>query len=101
MVLLILASFFSVYNSYLCLYFLAKIKIIVTDPIERDSGVSKFTVYTIKGNDRDGPFETYRRYSDFSILKKILVKRWPGCFVPSIPEKKAVVILIKPKIKII
>lgn len=51
----------------------------------------KYIVYTIKGSDKDGVFETYRRYSDFNVLKKFLVKRWPGCFVPAIPEKKAVV----------
>lgn len=63
----------------------------MTDPIEKDSGVHKYIVYTIKGADKDGPFETYRRYSDFNVLKKFLVKRWPGCYVPAIPEKKAVV----------
>lgn len=63
----------------------------MTDPIEKDSGVHKYIVYTIKGSDKDGLFETYRRYSDFNVLKKFLVKRWPGCYVPAIPEKKAVV----------
>ncbi len=63
----------------------------MADPIEKDGGVHKYIVYTVKGSDRDGPFETFRRYSDFSVLKKFLIKRWPGCFVPAIPEKKAVV----------
>jgi hypothetical protein len=31
-----------------------------------------------------------RRYSDFDILRKILIERWPSCYIPSIPAKKAV-----------
>ena len=62
----------------------------VCDPIIKD-GVQKYVVYTIKGIDKDGPFETYRRYSHFHNLREVLVKRWPGCFIPPIPEKKTLV----------
>ena len=47
-------------------------------------------LYLIKGNDKDGPFEVYRRFSDFNTLRKAMVKRWPGVYIPPIPEKKAV-----------
>jgi sorting nexin-1/2 len=62
----------------------------VCDPIIKDS-INKYVVYAIRGTDNDGSFEIYRRYSDFHNLRKTMVKRWPGCYVPPIPEKKAVV----------
>ena len=31
-----------------------------------------------------------RRYSDFNLLREILVKRWPGCYIPAMPEKKTI-----------
>lgn len=62
----------------------------VCDPVVKD-GINKYVIYSIRGNDNDGSFEVFRRYSDFNTLRKTMVKRWPGCFVPPIPEKKAVV----------
>ncbi len=62
----------------------------VSDPLIKD-GVQKYVVYTLKGIDLDGPFETYRRFSNFHYIREILVKRWPGCFIPPIPEKKTLV----------
>ena len=59
----------------------------VCDPIIKDA-VQKYVVYTIKGVDEDGAFETYRRFSNFHFLRECLVKRWPGCFIPPVPEKK-------------
>jgi hypothetical protein len=32
----------------------------------RGSGIKKHTVYLIKGNDRNGSFEVWRRFSEFS-----------------------------------
>lgn len=64
----------------------------VSDPIIKD-GVQKYVVYIVKGVDMDGAFETYRRFSNFNYLRTILIKRWPGCFIPPIPEKKTLVFL--------
>ena len=61
----------------------------MTDPIIKD-GITKYVLYSIRGSDKDGSFEIYRRFSDFATLRKVLVKRWPGVYVPPIPEKKAV-----------
>ena len=47
-------------------------------------------MYAIRGSDKDGSFEIYHRFSDFNTLRKVMVKRWPGVYVPPIPEKKAV-----------
>jgi len=52
--------------------------------------MSKFTVYNIKGCDKTGDFDVFRRFSDFDILRDVMVGRWPGCFIPPIPAKKAI-----------
>lgn len=54
-------------------------------------GVQKYILYTVRGQDRKGTFEVLRRYSDFYALRTSLQTRWPGCFVPPIPPKKAMV----------
>ena len=66
------------------------IKIMVIDPMVKD-GVQKYVVYNIKGFDKDGEFEVLRRYSNFYVLRNVLLKRWPGCFIPPLPEKKTLV----------
>ena len=68
---------------------------------EEDPRVAKFTVsnpvkiqghvkYSVTGVDDDGEFNDVRRYREFHALADILRIRWPGCYVPSIPEKKMV-----------
>ena len=56
----------------------------VTNPQKIGSTVK----YTVTGQDRDGKFETVRRYNEFHILHTVLNERWPGCFIPCIPEKQ-------------
>lgn len=46
--------------------------------------------YSVTGVDDDGDFNDVRRYREFHALADILRIRWPGCYVPSIPEKKMV-----------
>ena len=60
--------------------------IAVLDPVIRDA-VKKYVAYAVKGVDSKGTFESERRYSDFEALRKALVQRWPGCFIPPIPPK--------------
>lgn len=43
--------------------------------------------YTVQGQDASGTFEVARRYNEFYALREALVSRWPGCYVPAIPEK--------------
>ena len=57
----------------------------VTNPMK----VQKHIKYTVKGVDGDGPFEEVRRFSEFYALRNMLMLRWPGIYVPAIPEKKA------------
>lgn len=44
--------------------------------------------YTVTGQDQEGKFEIVRRYNEFHILHTVLNDRWPGCFIPCIPEKQ-------------
>lgn len=62
----------------------------VIDPITREEKFNKYTVYNVKGFDRDGEFEVGRRYSDFSTLRELMILRWPGCYIPSLPAKQSV-----------
>jgi len=65
----------------------SKIDVKVGHPVLRDELFSKYFVYKIQGADLKGYFETQRRYSDFEKVRNMLVARWPGCFVPSLPPK--------------
>ena len=46
--------------------------------------------YTVSGLDSDGSFEESRRYKEFFALRTTLAQRWPGIYIPAIPEKKLV-----------
>ena len=46
--------------------------------------------YTVSGVDSEGPFEEARRFSQFFALKNALQQRWPGIYIPALPEKKLV-----------
>lgn len=71
-------------------------------PLEpEDPRVAKFSVenpqksaghikYTVTGVDDEGEFKEQRRFREFHALSVVLRTRWPGCYVPSIPEKKVV-----------
>ena len=60
----------------------------VTDPVYTKDGVKGYTSYTLKGS--NVPENLNRRYRDFDALRKKLVERWPGVFIPNIPHKKKV-----------
>jgi len=63
----------------------------VTNPIKLTGqgiiGQSDVIKYTVTGQDREGKFEVQRRYNEFHMLHLKLNERWPGCFIPCIPEK--------------
>ena len=46
--------------------------------------------YSVTGVDDEGDFSETRRFREFHALAQVLRTRWPGCYVPSIPEKKMV-----------
>ena len=61
-------------------------QLFVSDPVFNKEGVSGFTSYTLQGSKIPEPLS--RRYRDFDALRKKLVERWPGVFIPNIPHKK-------------
>lgn len=58
----------------------------VIDP--QNDPAKNFVTYLIIGNDELGTFEIRRRFNDFFYLRECLRKRWPGLYIPPIPEKK-------------
>ena len=62
--------------------------IYVSDPVYTKEGVKGHTNYKLKG--ARVPEELIRRYKDFDALRKKLVERWPGIFIPNIHHKKKV-----------
>lgn len=58
----------------------------VKDPV----AVGSIIKYSVTGIDSQGNWQTQRRYNEFETLRKVLVDRWPGCYIPSIPEKVTV-----------
>lgn len=59
-------------------------KFSVTNP----TMVNKSIKYNVEGADDEGDFNIVRRYREFNALAQVLRQRWPGCYVPCIPEKK-------------
>lgn len=65
----------------------------MSDPKIKD-GISKYTIYTVRGMDKNGQFDVVRRYNDFHLIRTTLISKWPGCYVPPLPQKKAIVLYI-------
>lgn len=53
--------------------------------------VGSLMMYEVCGYDREGDFKEMKRYSDFDKLRKVLISRWPGFFIPAIPPKQSFV----------
>ena len=63
-------------------------QLFVSDPIFNKEGVTGFTSYSLQGSKIPEPLS--RRYRDFDALRRKLMERWPGVFIPNIPHKKTV-----------
>ena len=61
-------------------------EIYVSNPQYIKEGVKGFTFYTLKGSHVHENLS--RRYRDFDTLRKKMVERWPGIFIPKLPKKK-------------
>ena len=42
------------------------------------------------GRDSAGEWTCQRRFNEFEALQRSLNDRWPGCYIPAIPEKTGV-----------
>ena len=60
----------------------------VTNPQYIKEGVKGFTFYSLKGT--KVPEVLSRRYRDFNALRKKMVEKWPGIYIPKLPDKKKV-----------
>ena len=60
----------------------------VSNPQYIKEGVKGFTFYSLKGT--KVPEVLSRRYRDFNALRKIMVEKWPGIYIPKLPDKKKV-----------
>jgi hypothetical protein len=72
-----------------------------SEPVVENARQQKFSVsnpvkiqghikYTVQGEDATGPFEEVRRYKEFFALRNMMLQRWPGAYIPAIPEKKVI-----------
>jgi hypothetical protein len=48
-------------------------------------------MYHVRGVDRQGSWDGQRRYSHFFALYEVLLARFPGCYIPKLPPKQAIV----------
>lgn len=63
----------------------ASLSFTVRDPVK----VGKVTKYTVTGRDSNGEWSCQRRFNEFEAVARALNERWPGCYIPAIPEKVA------------
>ena len=56
----------------------------VSNPIKAGGHIK----YSVNGVDSTGGFEESRRFREFYALKNALSSRWPGVYIPALPEKK-------------
>ena len=62
----------------------------VDDPQTRSTTFSNYIVYSVTTNPKlNGVINVRRRYNDFLWLREILLKTYPGYFIPPIPGKRA------------
>lgn len=66
-----------------------EVNVAIKDFIIRE-GLTKKIFYNIVGNDKSGNFEVSRRYTEFRMLRNVLVALWPGFYVPKIPAKQKI-----------
>ena len=62
----------------------------VSNPVKTGSATTGHIKYTVVGIDADGEFTESRRFREFNSLRTVLVQRWPGIYIPALPEKKLV-----------
>ena len=53
------------------------------------SGINNYHSYPVNGRDSLGQIECTRRFSNFFKLRDVLLIRYPGLYIPPIPNKKS------------
>ena len=59
----------------------------LSSPLVNSDTFSTSISYNIKTQDNSGKYECMRLYSDFILIRKTLCKKWPGVYIPPIPNK--------------
>ena len=67
-------------------------EITIFDPQLKSNTFTKHVLYSISGIDSIGSFSNFRRFKEFIALRKVLTNQWPGCCVPTLPPKRAIVL---------
>lgn len=55
--------------------------------VTKPTQVGGVFTYEVSGYTKEGTFAEMKRYSDFDKLRKVLILRWPGFFIPALPPK--------------
>jgi hypothetical protein len=66
----------------------------VCEPQLKSSAGIKHHVYKVRGKDQFGEYEILRRYREFDMLRDVIVQRFYGLYVPPMPPKKKIVIIL-------
>ena len=67
---------------------LFNLQITIGDFIVSESLFFNYVNYELEGKIKKKNFTLYRRYSEFTVYRKLLRKNWPGVFIPFLPPKK-------------
>ncbi|KAF4673393.1 hypothetical protein FOL47_010639 [Perkinsus chesapeaki] len=69
----------------------------VGDPDTRRSGMHKYTTFSVRITDASGRVtsSTRKRFTDFTVLRRELVKAYPGAFVPPLTCKSQIKVMMK------
>ena len=60
------------------------------NPVIKEEGFSSNTFFIVMGKDNNGEFKVERKFSDFDKLRSILISRFSGVYVPTLPSKKLI-----------
>lgn len=66
------------------------IQIKVDNPVYHAGGIDNFVAYKIIGQDEEGSYSNYRRFSEFYEMREVLIANWPGFYIPPISPKKII-----------
>jgi sorting nexin-1/2 len=64
-----------------------KPSITLSNPLLVSETFSNNVIYTIKTLDSTGNYEFTRDYNEFISIRKILAKKWPGIYIPPLPNR--------------
>jgi hypothetical protein len=66
---------------------LSEITIGIEKRESRGNALKKHVAFLIKGEDRKGEVNVWRRFNEFHEMRLAMVRVWPGCLIPSLPSK--------------